>query len=188
MLVFGLRKHFSHSLQHAKAFVSNHQLVSVQATATAPLEETAPAGFVFFHVLGSAKNLTVTVFIDRYRHQNSHIFKFSAPVTAQKKPIYIDIRIASALQRAVPSILNVDIRFLVQLTDGRGRDLAAPESLSDVLNTPDGYACQVHSMSASSTLLSRRRYRSMIAVSKEIPLSWGTLRVTFPEVVVRLRL
>ena len=44
------------------------------------------------------------------------------------------------------------------------------------------------SMSASSTLLSRRRYRSMVAVSKEIPLSLGTLSVTSPEVVVRLRL
>lgn len=32
------------------------------------------------------------------------------------------------------------------------------------------------------------RYRSMIAVSKGIPLSLGTLRVTSPEVVVRLRL
>ena len=44
------------------------------------------------------------------------------------------------------------------------------------------------SMRASSTLLSRRRYRSMMAVSKEIPLSLGTLRVTSPEGVVRLRL
>ena len=44
------------------------------------------------------------------------------------------------------------------------------------------------SMRASSMLLSRRRYRSMIAVSKEIPLSLGTFRVTSPEVVVRLRL
>lgn len=32
------------------------------------------------------------------------------------------------------------------------------------------------------------RYISMMAVSKEIPLSLGTLRVTSPEVVVRLRL
>ena len=38
------------------------------------------------------------------------------------------------------------------------------------------------------TLLSRRRYRSMMAVSKEIPLSLGILSVTSPEVVVRLRL
>ena len=44
------------------------------------------------------------------------------------------------------------------------------------------------SMRASSTLLSRRRYRSMMAVSKEIPLSLGILSVTSPEVVVRLRL
>ena len=44
------------------------------------------------------------------------------------------------------------------------------------------------SMSASSTLLSLRRYRSMMAVSKEIPLRRGTLSVTSPDVVVRFRL
>ena len=44
------------------------------------------------------------------------------------------------------------------------------------------------SMRAFSTLLSRRRYRSIITVSKEISLSLGTLRVTSLEVVVRLRL
>ena len=43
------------------------------------------------------------------------------------------------------------------------------------------------SMSASSTLLSRRRYRSMMAVSKDTPLSRGMWSVTSPEVVVRLR-
>ncbi len=100
--------------------------------------------------------------------------------------IHMDIRIASALQRTVPPILHVDIRFLVQLTDGGGKELAVPESLGDILHTPDRYACLAQ-MSASSTLLSRRRYRSMMAVLKEIPLSLGTLRVTSPEVVVRLR-
>ena len=38
----------------------------------------------------------------------------------------------------------MDIRFLVQFTDGGGRNLAAPQGLSNVLHTPDGYACQVH--------------------------------------------
>lgn len=42
-------------------------------------------------------------------------------------------------------------------------------------------------LAASFTLLSRRRYRSMIAVLKEIALSLGPLRVTSTEVVVRLR-
>ncbi len=41
-------------------------------------------------------------------------------------------------------LLNVDICFLVQLTDGEGRDLAAPQSLSDVRHTPDGRTRQVH--------------------------------------------
>ena len=48
------------------------------------------------------------------------------------------------MQGAVPPILNVNIRFLVQFTDCGGRDLAAPESLGDVLHTPDGYAGQIH--------------------------------------------
>jgi len=38
----------------------------------------------------------------------------------------------------------VDIRFLVQFADGGWRYLAAPQSLGNVLYTPDGYACQVH--------------------------------------------
>lgn len=37
------------------------------------------------------------------------------------------------------------------------------------------------------TLLSRRRYRSMMAVSKGTPLNRGACSVTSPEVVVRLR-
>ena len=143
-LILGFREHFSHSLQHTKTFVTNHQFNPIQATATQPLKEVDPAGFVLFHALGSTKNLSVPVFIDRNRHKNSYIFKLSAPVTAQVDPIHIDIRIASTLQRAVPPILDVDICFLVQLADGGGRDLAAPESLGDVLHTPDGYACQVH--------------------------------------------
>ena len=51
------------------------------------------------------------------------------------------------------------------------------------METPARYI----SMSASSTLLSRRRYRSMMAVSKETPLRRGTWSVTSPEVVVWFR-
>ena len=38
----------------------------------------------------------------------------------------------------------MDIRFLVQLTNGGGRDFAAPQGLSDILHTPDRYPCQIH--------------------------------------------
>ena len=55
--------------------------------------------------------------------------------------------------------------------------------VEDITETPARYI----SMSASSTLLSRRRYRSMMAVSKDTPLSRGMWSVTSPEVVVRLR-
>ena len=43
------------------------------------------------------------------------------------------------------------------------------------------------SITASSTPVSRRRHRSMMAVVKRAPLSLGMCRVTSPELVVRLR-
>ena len=125
-LVLGLRKHFSHSLQHAKALVSNDEFHAVQTTATQPLEEADPAGLVLFHALSGTQNLTVSVLIDRNCYQNGYVFKLSAPVAAQIDPIHIDIRITPTLQRTISPIFNVDIRFLVQLTDGGGRDFAAP--------------------------------------------------------------
>ena len=38
----------------------------------------------------------------------------------------------------------MDIGFLVQLADGSGRNLAAPQRLGDVLHTAHGNACQIH--------------------------------------------
>jgi len=38
----------------------------------------------------------------------------------------------------------VDVGFLVQLADGSGRNLAAPQCLRDVLHTAHGDACQIH--------------------------------------------
>ncbi len=143
-MVFGLGKHFTHGFQHTKALVTNHQFNPIQATATEPLKEINPTGLVFFHTLSCAKNLAVAILIDCNGYQNGYIFKLSAPVAAQVDSIHIDIRIPSSLQRAVPPILNVDIRFLVQLTDGGWRHLAAPQGLGNILHTPDGYACQIH--------------------------------------------
>ena len=58
--------------------------------------------------------------------------------------VYIDVWIAPTLQRPVAPILNMDIRFLVQFTDGGGRYLAAPQNLGDVLHAPDRHPGQVH--------------------------------------------
>ena len=143
-LVLGFGEYFSHSLQHTKTLVANNEFHSVQATAAEPLEEADPTGLVLFHALGGTKNLTVSVLIYRNRHQNGHIFKLSAPISAQADPIHIDIRIAPTLQRAVPPVLNVDIRFLIQLADGGRRHLASPQSLGNILYAPDRHACQVH--------------------------------------------
>ena len=110
-LVFSFRKHFAYGLQHTKAFVANNEFHAIQATPTEPLKEAYPSGLVLLHTLSGAQNLTISVLIDRNCHKNSNIFKLSAPVAAQVDPIYVDIRISSALQRAVPPIFNVDIRL-----------------------------------------------------------------------------
>ena len=58
--------------------------------------------------------------------------------------VHIDIRVSAALQRTVAPILDVDGGFLVQLADGSGRNLAAPQRLRDVLHPAHGNACQIH--------------------------------------------
>ena len=126
-LVFGLREHLAHGLQHPHALVTNDELRAIQAASAEPLEETDPAGLVLFHALGSAQNLTKTILIHGNRHQNRNIFILSAPVAAQVDAVNIDIRIPSTLQGAVAPILDVNVGFLVQFADGGRRDLAAPQ-------------------------------------------------------------
>ena len=53
-LVFGVRKHLAHGLQHPHALVADDELHAVQAASTEPLEETDPAGLILVHALGSA--------------------------------------------------------------------------------------------------------------------------------------
>ena len=93
----------------------------------------------------------------------------------------------ATLQRTVAPILNVDVGFLFSSLMVVGETLL-PHKVSVMSSTrrtetPARYI----SMRASSTLLSRRRYRSMMAVSKDTPLSLGIWSVTSPDVVVRLR-
>ena len=143
-LVFGIREHLTHGLQHSHALVADDELYTVQAASTEPLEEADPTGLVLLHALGGSQNLTKTVLIHGDRHQNSNIFVLSAPVAAQVDAVHVDVWIVAALQGAVPPVLDVNVGFLVQLTDGSGRNLAAPQCLRDVLHTAHGDACQIH--------------------------------------------
>ena len=118
-LAFGLGEHFTHGLQHTKALVANHQFDPVQATATQPLEEAAPTGLALLHTSGGAKDLTISVSIDRNCCQNS-LFKFSSPVPAQIDAVHVNIWKPSALQRTVSPVLNVNIRFPAQFANRGG--------------------------------------------------------------------
>ena len=67
-LVFGIREHLTHGLQHSHALVADDELYAVQTASVEALEETDPAGFVLFHALGGTQNLTKTVLIYGDRH------------------------------------------------------------------------------------------------------------------------
>ena len=143
-LIFGVREHLAHGLQHSHALVADDELYAIQAASTKPLEETDPAGLVLLHALSGAQNLTKTVLIHGNCHQNRHIFVLSAPVAAQVDVVHLSLWIAPALQGAVPPVLDVDVGFLVQPADGGGRNLAAPQRFGDVLHTAHGNARQIH--------------------------------------------
>ncbi len=59
----------------------------------------------------------------------------------------------------------MDVSFLVQFTDGGGRDFAAPQGFGDVLHTAHRDACQVH--------LDERLLHAALAAA--IPLDDGCL-------------
>jgi len=88
-LVFGFWEQFSHRLQHTKALVPNDEFYSIQAAVAQPLKKADSAGLVLFYAL--TQNLSVSVLIDRNRHQNGHILKLSAPIAAQINPVHIDM-------------------------------------------------------------------------------------------------
>ena len=143
-LVFGVRKHFSHGFQHTQALVPNNEFHAVQSSAFEPLKEIHPTGLVLFHTFGSTKNLSVSVLIHCDCHKNCNIFILSAPVAPQVDTVHIDVWIFAALQRAVPPVFNVDIGFLVQLTDGSRRYLAAPQGLGNILHPAHRDAGKIH--------------------------------------------
>ena len=184
-LVFGAQEHLAHGLQHPHALVTDDELHTIQAASAQPLGETGPTGLVLLHALGGSQNLAKAILVHGNCHQNSNIFVLSAPVAAQVDAVHVDVWIVPALQRAVAPVLDVNVGFLVQLADGSGRDLAAPQCLGDVLHTAHGNACQVH---LDEGLLHA-------ALPAAIPLDDGRLEghalgrgtwsVTSPEVVVR---
>ena len=96
-LIFGVREHLAHGLQHSHALVANDEFYAVQAASAEPLEEADPAGLVLLHSLGSSQNLTGTVLIHGDCHQNSYIFVLSASVVTQVDTVHVDVWMASAL-------------------------------------------------------------------------------------------
>jgi hypothetical protein len=78
-LVFGVREYFPHSFQHSHTLVTNNEPHTGQASASQPMKEIRPTGFVLLRPLSSTQNLRVSILIYRNCSQNRHIFMLSAP-------------------------------------------------------------------------------------------------------------
>ena len=82
----------------------------------------------------------------------------------------------------------VDIRFFVQLADGRWGHFASPQRLRDILCSAHRDTRQVHFDESFLHAAFKPAIPFYNAVSKETPFRRGTWSVTSPEVVVRFRL
>ena len=60
-LVFGIREHLAHGLQHPHALVADDELHAIQAASAEPPEEAAPAGLVLFHAFDTPNLVISTV-------------------------------------------------------------------------------------------------------------------------------
>ena len=132
------------------------------------------------------QNVPIPVSPHADRNEHRDIADFAAPASFQAHPIEIDIRIGPG-DGPLPPGVDLFVDALVE-------PLTAPEltrvpQSASVMSstrrtlTPARYI----STSASSTYASRRRYRSMIAVSNGNVRSLGTFSVTSPAFVFSLR-
>lgn len=132
-LVFRLRKDLCHGVAHAEALVSDNEFYAVKSAFFEPYKEAFPAFGILLHALRRADDLSATVLVYADGDQNANIFKLSAPVALEVNSIHIDIRVLPG-QLAVAPFLNVDVGFLIQITDGRCRHSAAPQGFRYVLH------------------------------------------------------
>src|SRR5262249_22113617 len=124
------------------------------------LEECAPASLVLLRPLANAEDLPIAALIHADRNQQRDVAHFASPAALEHDAVEITIRVL-ALDRPIAPGLDRCLDLLVQVRHGRGRHprahSASVMSSTRRTDTPARYI----SISASSTELSRRRYRSM---------------------------
>src|SRR6476620_3192310 len=174
------------TLHQASAGVGDDQLHAVEAAVDEVAQECRPPGLVLLGALADAQNLPKTLRIDGAGHQQRDIADFASPGPLHHDAIEIKVRMF-AFDAPVPPRLDLGIDLLLRFDTvlGLTRVPHRASVMSSTLRTeiPARYI----SISASSTELSRRRYRSMIAVSKVWRRSFGTLRFTSPALVCSVR-
>ena len=133
----------AHRLHQPQTLVADHQPHATQAARLEMPQERPPALRVFLASLAHAENLAVPLAVDPDGHQHRHVPDLPAPGTLQPDAVQVHVRVL-ALERPVAPRLDLAVDLLVQLTDGAGADLRAPEGLGDVLHAAHAHAGQVH--------------------------------------------
>src|SRR5262245_383980 len=147
------------------------------------LEERAPARLVLLRPLANPENLPITALVHADRNQQRDVAHLASPAALEHDAVEINIRVV-ALDRTIAPRLDGPIDLLVQVRHCRGRHPRAPQSLRNVLDPAHRYPGQIHlDQRLFDRELSRRRERSMIAVSNVCRRSFRTLSRTSPALV-----
>ena len=174
-LVFGIWEYFARGLQHPHALVADDELYAFKTAATEPLEEADPTGLVLLSSPRQRPKPHETRPHSRQMPPEWRHFSYSLRPScgAGKYHLRRHTDTGPPCKRTVPPVLNRTQAFLFSSLTVAGETLlprrASVMSSTRRTETPARYI----SMRTSSTLLSRRRYRSMMAVSKDTPLSRG---------------
>jgi len=133
----------SERFDKAHAGITDEESNAFQAPFLQVPQEAGPAGLVLLGAFDNAEDLAVTVLIDPDSHEHGDVGHFTGPGTFQHDPVEVDIGICLR-DRLIPPGFNGRVDLLVEVADGSGTDLGAPEGFGDVLDPPDTDPGQIH--------------------------------------------
>ena len=128
----------------------------MQAAGFEVAQEVLPRGFVFLGAFTYPEHFAVTVLVDADGDEDGDVFDFAAPGAIEPQAVEVDVGVFSFYRSVAPGFDLAAIFWLSSLTvEGLTRVPQSAWVMSSTrrTDTPAWYI----SMSASSTLVSRRR-------------------------------
>ena len=174
-LPLGIRVKFSKCLQQAKAFIRHNEVYLLKSASSEIPKKLPPALRVLARPFCHAENFTEAAGTHAYGYKHGYVLNFTAPRAFKPYPIHKNVR-GFRLKWSITPFFNPLKNLLIQVAYCAWTDPAAPKSLGNASTRRTDTPARYISTKASSTELSRRRYRSIIAVSNGMCRNLGTLR------------